>query len=119
MVLAQLERDLKIHISKLRKKGRINRMGKINKKLNYIKKLLNKYKTTGDLKERLILNHIIVLYNCFGPFATEMLFLKLPEYEECLKPFLLYLNFLPEKINDRFTVDIPLDTTIVERLRAI
>lgn len=89
------------------------------KKLNYIKKLLNKYKTTGNLKERLILNHLIVLYNCFGPFATEMLFFKLPEYEDCLKPFLLFLNFLPEQVNGKLTVDIPLDTVIVERLRAI
>ena len=48
MVLARLERDLEIHISKLRKKGRINRMGKINKKLNYIKRQIKLKQVLGE-----------------------------------------------------------------------
>jgi len=43
----------------------------------YIKKLLSRYKSNGDLKDRLILNHIIVLYNLFGNATTRMLFYKI------------------------------------------
>ena len=65
------------------------------KRFKYIKRLLNRYIDEGDLKERLILNHIIVLYNVFGPTATvRMLFLKCKGMEHLLKPFLVFLNLL-------------------------
>ena len=47
------------------------------KRIQYLKRLFNRYEGSGELKERLILNHIIVLYNCFGLAATNILFLKL------------------------------------------
>jgi hypothetical protein len=95
------------------------------KRINYIKKLFNKYRTTGELKERLIINHLIVIYNTFGTeAATRMLFFKLNEYKDLLKPFLVFLNYMPniiygveeEKIHSS---DIPLDGKIISKLREI
>lgn len=94
------------------------------KRIKYIKRLLNRYKSTGVLKERLILNHIIVLYNVFGPeAATKILFFKLsPEFWSELKTFLVFLHYMPERISciadtDIFNSDINLDLNIVEALR--
>jgi len=68
------------------------------KKFKYIKRLLRKYKDSGVLKERLLLNHIIVLNNLFGPEAcvTLLLFKIQREYWDTLKSFLLYLNIIRE-----------------------
>ena len=68
------------------------------KKFKYIKRLLRKYKDSGVLKERLLLNHIIVLNNLFGPEAcvTLLLFKIQKEYWDTLKSFLLYLNIIRE-----------------------
>jgi hypothetical protein len=68
------------------------------KRFKYIKRLLRKHKESGILKERLLLNHIIVLNNLFGPEAcvTLILFKIQREYWETLKSFLLYLNILRE-----------------------
>ncbi len=68
------------------------------KRFKYIKRLLRKYKETGILKERLLLNHIIVLNNLFGPEAcvTLLLFKIQQEYWETLKSFLLFLNMIRE-----------------------
>lgn len=68
------------------------------KRFQYLRKLFSRYKQTGELKERLILNHLIVLFNCFGTETTYMLFMRLEEYHDCLKPFVEYLNFMPSKI---------------------
>lgn len=66
------------------------------KRFKYIKRLLNKYIEYGDLKERLILNHIISLNNVFDPsIIAKMLFVKLDGYEEYLVPFLNLLGCLP------------------------
>ena len=66
------------------------------KKFKYIKRLLRKYRDSGVLKERLLLNHIIVLNNLFGPEAcvTLLLFKIQKEYWDTLKSFLLYLNII-------------------------
>ena len=66
------------------------------KRFKYIKRLLRKYKETGIFKERLLLNHIIILNNLFGPEAcvTLLLFKIQKEYWETLKSFLLYLNMI-------------------------
>ena len=66
------------------------------KRFKYIKRLLRKYKDTSILKERLLLNHIIILNNLFGPEAcvTLLLFKIQREYWETLKSFLLFLNIL-------------------------
>ena len=94
------------------------------KKFKYIKRLFNKYSETGELKERLILNHIVVLTNVFGPdAAVKLLFLRLPEYLHYLKPFLLLLSILKDKVEVNnivhLTTNIGMDKTIVERLRDI
>jgi hypothetical protein len=72
------------------------------KRFQYLRKLFNRYQQFGELRERLILNHLIVLYNIFGYQATDMLFMKLDNYHEYLKPFVEYLNHMPEyiKYND-------------------
>ena len=66
------------------------------KRFKYIKRLLRKHKDTGILKERLLLNHIIILNNLFGPEAcvTLLLFKIQREYWETLKSFLLFLNII-------------------------
>lgn len=94
------------------------------KRFKYIKRLFNKYLETGELKERLILNHILVLTNVFSPdVAVKLMFIRLDEYLHLLKPFLVLLNILPERIeinnSIHHTVDIVMDETIVERLRLI
>ena len=69
------------------------------KRFKYIKRLLRKYKETGIFKERLLLNHIIILNNLFGPEAcvTLLLFKIQREYWGTLKSFLLYLNMIREE----------------------
>ena len=93
------------------------------KRIQYIKRLLKRYEDSGDLKIRLILNHLIVLYNCFGSAATPMIFMKLSEYHSLLKPFVLFLNFMPERIEyDQEQIvssNIPMDATIIGELRKI
>ena len=63
----------------------------------YIKRLLKRYKNTGELKTHLLLNHFIILYNIFGDAATPMLFFKIErDLWPSLKSFILFLNRLPE-----------------------
>jgi hypothetical protein len=94
------------------------------KRFKYIKRLINRYIRRGDLKERLILNHIIALNNVFGPHATaKMLFMKLEGMEHCLKPFLTFLSILPDAVDVRgkqtYTVGIVPDSEIEKRLREL
>jgi hypothetical protein len=63
----------------------------------YIKRLLKRYKNTGELKEHLLINHFMILYNIFGQAATPMLFFKIDrELWPSLKSFLVFLNRLPD-----------------------
>ena len=92
------------------------------KKFLYLKKLLSRYKNNGELRERLILNHIIVLYNIFGENATQMLFYKIDEScWDSLITFLVYLDRMPETIPELNIVlsDIVLDENIISTLRKI
>ena len=93
------------------------------KRFQYLRKLFSRYRVDNDLKERLILNHLIVLYNVFGPDATNMLFMRLHEYHEYLKPFVEYLNYMPRVImfDDVVlnTESIDSDEAIMQRLREI
>lgn len=95
------------------------------KRFKYLKRLFNRYKETGDLKERLIINHLQVLYNLFGiEPTTRMLFLSLKHHHECLKPFLILFNTMPECVfniegRDIRNSDISMDNQIVEVLRKI
>jgi hypothetical protein len=70
------------------------------KRTKYLKRLFRRYKVTKSLKERLILNHIILLNNVFGPEATtRILFYKTDERDyDVLKTFLLYLNLMPSVV---------------------
>lgn len=95
-------------------------------RIKYIKKLVTRYVENGDLKERLILNHIIVLNNCFGPdILSRILYLKLKTQMRYIKPFLILLNILPEKIynvDNDMVVDtnlIEMDPFIVDKLRKV
>ena len=95
-------------------------------RIKYIKKLDTRYIENGDLKERLILNHIIVLNNCFGPEALcKILYLKLNNQMKYVKPFLVLLNIIPDLIyyvGDEKVVDtnlIEMDELIVAKLRKV
>ena len=96
------------------------------KKIKYIKRLFNIYKNNGQLKERLILNHLIVFYNVFSVQAgTRILFYKIEkDFWPMLKTFLIFLDRMPEKIDSIrgetiLTSNIKLDDGIVTRLRSI
>ena len=88
-------------------------------RIKYLKRLFKKYKSTGVLRERLILNHIIILYNVFGiQSATRILFARLDkELHPILKTFLVFLHMFPENIPETDLVSIPLDKRITDRLR--
>jgi len=63
----------------------------------YIKRLLKRYKNTGELKTHLLLNHFIILYNIFGEATTPMLFFKIENpLWPSMKSFIIFLNKLPE-----------------------
>lgn len=85
-------------------------------RFEYLNKLFYRYSMdSDDLRERLILNHIIVLYNVFGDFAYHMLLFKInTEYKNVLITFLVYLNRFPED-----TFSGKLDQTVIEVLRKI
>lgn len=90
------------------------------KRFLYIKKLLSRYVKSGELKERLILNHLIVLSNLFGDALNSMLYLKVErEYWPAMTTFLIYLNKIGEEVDGIKISDIPIDTKIVETLRKI
>ena len=86
------------------------------KRFKYIKRLLRKYYDTGVLKERLLLNHIIVLNNVFGAdaCATLLLFKIQEEYWSALKSFLLFLNILRDDELDHITKDDNVDKILKE-----
>jgi len=95
-------------------------------RFKYIKRLFNRYEESGELKERLIVNHLIILYNVFGPATTRMLFFKLNSHLHLLKPFILLLGFLPERVygvgvenKTIISSSIPMDENIVKLLRKI
>ena len=90
------------------------------KRFKFLNTLFVKYKEGSVLKERLILNHIIIIYNVFGINATPMLFFKVDNaFASQLTTFLIYLNYMPEKINGVHQSDIPLDQNIVNILRKL
>ena len=92
------------------------------RKLKYIKRLFNRYREDGVVKERLILNHLISFYNVFeNDAATRLLFFRVgQEYYVLLKTFLVYLNRMPEQVNETlFSIDIDMDKHIIEILRKI
>jgi hypothetical protein len=89
------------------------------KRFKWIKRLLNKYKNTGDLNTHLIINHFMSLYNVFGEATTPLLFYKInKELWGVLKTFVLYLGRLPEY--PKTTIhDIPVDIECLKILNSI
>ena len=93
-------------------------------KLKYLKKIFKRYRDTGEINIRLTLNYVIIFYNLFGVEAsTNMLFFKLKDYADVLKPFLTMLNYMPKNITlGKETIpssDIVMDEGIVRQLRNI
>jgi len=96
------------------------------KRFRYLKRLFNKYTAGKDPKERLILNHLVVIYNLFGAeAATKMLFFKVDrEFWSQLKTFLVFLNYMPiGPISAQGIIvegyEIPLDEKVSEALGKI
>ena len=94
------------------------------KRFNYLKRLFLRYRKIGELREQLVLNHLVVLYNVFGPEVTSrMLFFKMSKDDySALKTYLLFLSFMPEKVksikgHDILSSDIPVDMRIADTLR--
>jgi hypothetical protein len=90
-------------------------------RIKYIKRLLLRFKKSGDLKERLILNHIIILQNIFGAeICTRILFYKIPkDLHEMLKSFLIYLHYVPLNIPEVDLSKIKTNEIIDKKLREI
>ena len=96
------------------------------KRIKYIKRLLRKYKLTKEIKERLILNHIICLSNVFGTEATtRLLFFRIDIKDyDVLKTFLLFLEYLPDIVMgingiNIMSSDIPVDLKVAKILRSL
>jgi len=94
------------------------------KRFNYLKRLFKRYRKVGELREQLVLNHLVVIYNVFGPeVAARLLFFKMAKEDyPALKTYLLFLSCMPEKVRgikgqDLISSDIPVDMTIADILR--
>ena len=94
------------------------------KKFNYLKRLFKRYRKLGEVKEQLVLNHIVVLYNVFGAeVVARLLFFKVAKDDySALKTYLLFLSCMPERVrgikgHDIISSDIPVDMTIADILR--
>jgi hypothetical protein len=96
------------------------------KRFNYLKRLFYRYRKVDDIKERLILNHLVVLYNVFGiESATRLLFFKIAKEDySALKTYLVFLSCMPEVVmgikgQNIKSSDIPVDMKIANILREI
>jgi len=96
------------------------------KRVRYIKRLLNRYRLTGQIKERLLLNHLVVAQNVFGILpCTRMLFARVGKKDwSALKTFLLYTSAMPKVVKgingeDIISSDISVDLKIADILRKI
>lgn len=93
------------------------------KRIKYIKRLIGRYKLTGELKDRNILNHVIIFYNVFGiEAATRLLFFKIDEKDyDILKTFLTFLNYMPKVVygirgQNIHSTEIPINREVYEKL---
>jgi len=96
------------------------------KRFNYLKRLFRRYRKIGEIKEQLVLNHLVVLYNVFGAEAlSRLLFFKMSKDDQSIvKTYLLFLSCMPDVIKgikgqDILSSDIPVDLKIAEVLREI
>ena len=89
------------------------------KRIRYIKRLLKRYKNTGELKTHLLLNHFIILYNIFGDATTPMLFFKIEEdLWSVMKTFVIFLNRLPAYPKSSFH-DVQVDLDCLKQLNQV
>ena len=85
----------------------------------YIKRLLKRYKNTGQLKTHLLLNHFIILYNIFGEAATPMLFFKIEQdLWSSMKTFVMFLGKLPDDPKSKIH-DVKVDLVCLQELYTI
>jgi len=96
------------------------------KRFNYLKRLFRRYSKVGEMRERLVLNHLVVLYNVFGvEAATRLLFFKMAKSDySALKTYLLFLSCMPDVVRgikgqDIISSEISVDMNIAEILREI
>ena len=96
------------------------------KRFNYLKRLFKRYRKLDELRERLVLNHLVVLCNVFGPeVAIRLLFYKVSKDDySALKTYLVFLSVMPDKVRgikgqDIISSDIPIDMKIADILRDI
>ena len=94
------------------------------KRFNYLKRLFKRYRKVGELREQLVLNHLVVICNVFGPeVATRILFFKMSKDDfPALKTYLLFLSCMPERVkgikgHDIISSEIPVDMIIADILR--
>jgi hypothetical protein len=94
------------------------------KRFNYLKRLFKRYRKVGELREQLVLNHLVVICNVFSPeVATRILFFKMSKDDfPALKTYLLFLSCMPERVkgikgHDIISSDIPVDMAIANILR--
>ena len=89
------------------------------KRFKYVKRWLKKYHETGDMNSHLLLNHIIIIFNCWNDAAVPMFFYKLEEcYWQYIKTFFTYLRRIPE-YPQSFINDIPDDINIIKELNGL
>tara|TARA_Y100000994_G_C15367188_1_gene307460 strand:- start:100 stop:486 length:387 start_codon:yes stop_codon:yes gene_type:complete len=85
----------------------------------YIKRLLKKYKSSGELKAHLLINHFIILYNIFGEATTPMLFFKIEkDLWTMVKTFIIFLERLPDSPRC-YIHDIEIDDDCLSELERI
>mgnify|MGYP000324050697 CR=1 FL=1 len=93
-----------------------------NRDLNhfkYVKRLLKRYKKTGEIRTHLLINHFTILYNVFGEATTPMLFFKIEsEMWSQLKTFMVFLNKIPDYPKTDIH-DIPVDLNCLKQLNLI
>jgi hypothetical protein len=94
------------------------------KRIKYVKRLIKRYRLSGNLKERLILNHLIILANVFGVEASvRMIFYRFDREDfDILKTFLMFLNYMPATVagirgTNIYSGDITIDLFVAKRLR--
>lgn len=83
-------------------------------KFKYVVRLLRRYRDTGKIQERLVLNHIITIYNVFEIHAANRMIFHRVDLNlwPVLKTFLIYLNYLPESLHKNINIDLAIATKL-------
>jgi len=81
------------------------------RRFRYLKRLLHRYHESGEMRERLMLNHLITIFNVFGFDASMRMLdfkIKNDKYWSSIKTMLLYLNYVENTWRDTTPLDVPL-----------